>query len=141
MNIFKIEVGRKSSPAFQPHSGSSVLSLAGPFFPSNGFCVSLTKDGHGTAISPRQGHCDIQCQMMTADEVQVSVEDDGLVAPEVGRWAEEKYRLISLYDELFASGMKYKWDQRVYIDLYSAAGISRIKGTDTFPEGFSNSSL
>ena len=25
--------------------------------------------------------------------------------------------------------MKYKWDQRVYIDLYAAAGYSRVKGT------------
>jgi three-Cys-motif partner protein len=73
--------------------------------------------------------------MMPTSTANLRAEKDGLVAPEVGRWAEEKYRLISLYDELFASGMKYKWDQRVYIDLYSAAGVSRIKGTDTFLKG------
>lgn len=73
--------------------------------------------------------------MMPTSTADLHAKNDGLIAPEVGRWAEEKYRLISLYDELFASGMKYKWDQRVYIDLYSAAGISRIKGTDTFLKG------
>lgn len=72
---------------------------------------------------------------MPTNTASLRAENDGLPAPEVGRWTEEKYRLISLYDELFASGMKYKWDQRVYIDLYSAAGISRIKGTDIFLKG------
>ncbi len=57
------------------------------------------------------------------------VEDDGLPCPEVGSHAETKYRLLALYDELFSTGMKNKWDQRVYIDLYAGAGIARIKGT------------
>jgi hypothetical protein len=52
------------------------------------------------------------------------VEDDGLECPPVGAWAEEKYRLVSLYDELFATGMKDKWDERVYIDLYAGAGFA-----------------
>ncbi|HEV2214026.1 MAG TPA: three-Cys-motif partner protein TcmP [Terracidiphilus sp.] len=56
-------------------------------------------------------------------------EDDGLTCPEVGGWAEEKYRLISLYDELFSTAMKNKWGKRVYIDLYSGAGHSRIRNT------------
>ena len=58
------------------------------------------------------------------------VNDDGLVCGEVGRWAETKYRLIAYYDELFATGMKDKWDQRVYIDLYAGAGYSQIRNTD-----------
>lgn len=59
------------------------------------------------------------------------VEDDGLFCPEVGPWAETKYRLFALYAELFATGMKNKWDKRVYIDLYAGAGYSRIQGTAT----------
>jgi hypothetical protein len=55
------------------------------------------------------------------------VNDDGLVVPEVGVWAEEKYRIIELYDALFSSGMKRKWDCRVYIDLFSAAGHAKTK--------------
>jgi three-Cys-motif partner protein len=53
----------------------------------------------------------------------------------VRRWAEEKYRLLTLYDELFSTGMKHKWDQRIYVDLYAGAGQSRVQGTDTFLKG------
>ena len=63
------------------------------------------------------------------------VEDDGLICPDVRRWAETKYRLIALYDELFASGMKNKWRHRVYIDLYASAGYCRIQGTATVLKG------
>src|SRR5262249_40088526 len=55
--------------------------------------------------------------------------DDGLPMDDVGAWCEDKYRLVGLYVHLFATGMKAKWKKRVYIDLYSSAGISRIKGT------------
>ncbi len=58
-------------------------------------------------------------------------EDDGLICADVGGWAENKYRLLALYDALFSTGMKNKWDQRVYIDLYAGAGYSRIQGTKT----------
>src|SRR5260370_36046604 len=63
------------------------------------------------------------------------VDDDGLMTPDVGGWAETKYRLLALYDELFSTGMKNKWDQRVYIDLYAGAGYSRIQGTSKFLKG------
>lgn len=55
--------------------------------------------------------------------------DDGLETPEVGAWAEDKYRIVSLYATLFSSGMKNKWDTRVYVDLYSGAGHVRVKDT------------
>ncbi|MGA3023839.1 MAG: three-Cys-motif partner protein TcmP [Bryobacteraceae bacterium] len=60
------------------------------------------------------------------------MDDDGLATPEVGGWAETKYRLLALYDQLFSTGMKNKWDQRVYLDLYAGAGYSRIQGTSRF---------
>jgi len=41
------------------------------------------------------------------------VDGDGLITPDVGSWAETKYRLLALYDQLFSTGMKNKWDQRV----------------------------
>jgi three-Cys-motif partner protein len=65
----------------------------------------------------------------------LQVQDDGLIAPEVRRWAETKYRLLALYDKLFSTGMKNKWDGRVYIDLYAGAGYSHIQGTSTFLKG------
>jgi three-Cys-motif partner protein len=71
----------------------------------------------------------------TAGFEKLRVDEDGLVCPEVGRWAEDKYRLVSLYDELFTTGMKNKWGKRVYIDLYAGAGYSRIQGTSTVLKG------
>jgi three-Cys-motif partner protein len=63
------------------------------------------------------------------------VDDDDLFSPEVREWAETKYRLLALYDELFSTGMKNRWDQRVYIDLYAGAGYSHIQGTNKFLKG------
>jgi three-Cys-motif partner protein len=72
---------------------------------------------------------------MMAGSENLRVDDDGLVTPEVGGWAETKYRLLALYSELFSTGMKNKWDQRVYIDLYAGAGYSRIQETSRFLKG------
>lgn len=59
--------------------------------------------------------------------------DDGLYfEDEVGAWVEDKHRLVSLYETLFSTGMKRKWDMRVYVDLYSGPGMVRIRGTRKF---------
>jgi three-Cys-motif partner protein len=42
-------------------------------------------------------------------------------------WAEEKHSTVSYYAKLFSTGMKEKWDERVYIELYAGAGFARIK--------------
>lgn len=70
--------------------------------------------------------------IVDSDSHKLRVDDDGLTTPEVGGWAETKYRLLALYDELFSTGMKNKWDERVYLDLYAGAGYSRIQGTSKF---------
>jgi three-Cys-motif partner protein len=54
---------------------------------------------------------------------------DNLALPEVGAWAEDKHRLVSIYAALFSTGMKNKWRKRVYVELYAGAGYSRIRGT------------
>jgi three-Cys-motif partner protein len=54
---------------------------------------------------------------------------DGLPTPEVGGWAREKYLRVWLYDQLFATGMKREWQERVYIDLFAGSGYSRVRGT------------
>jgi three-Cys-motif partner protein len=59
----------------------------------------------------------------------VEIEDDGLHTPEVGDWAERKYRLISYYGQIFSTGMKRKWDSRAYIDLFAGAGYGRVRDT------------
>jgi three-Cys-motif partner protein len=57
------------------------------------------------------------------------VPSDDLISPDVGGWAEEKHRLVSLYADLFSSGMKDKWECRVYLELYAGSGYSKIRGT------------
>jgi three-Cys-motif partner protein len=57
------------------------------------------------------------------------VEDDGLHTPEVGDWAERKYRLIAYYAQMFSTSMKRKWDCRAYIDLFAGAGWGRVRDT------------
>jgi three-Cys-motif partner protein len=58
-----------------------------------------------------------------------SLETDGLLTPEVGAWAEQKYRLVWNYATMFASSMKNKWNARVYIDLFAGAGRSKIENS------------
>jgi three-Cys-motif partner protein len=65
---------------------------------------------------------------MVADDAPIPPEDN-LICPVVGAWAEDKHRLVSLYSTLFSSGMKYKWDRRVYVELYAGAGYSKIRHT------------
>src|SRR6185312_10198010 len=72
---------------------------------------------------------------MSSAREALRAEDDGLVCPQVGSWAEQKYRLVALYDELFATGMKDKWGKRVYVDLYSGAGLARIQNTSVVLKG------
>lgn len=63
------------------------------------------------------------------------IPDDGLETPEVGSWAIEKYRIVGFYNRLFSTGMKDKWDTRVYIDLYAGAGHVKVKGTQRILRG------
>lgn len=58
---------------------------------------------------------------------QIQIEDDGLYIPEVREWSLEKYKLVGSYCDIFSSGMKNKWDQLVYIDLFAGAGYARIQ--------------
>jgi hypothetical protein len=44
------------------------------------------------------------------------LKDDSLITPEVGAWAEDKYRLVGNYAAMFATSMKKKWECRIYID-------------------------
>jgi three-Cys-motif partner protein len=62
------------------------------------------------------------------------VTDDGLLTPDVGSWALQKYRLLDLYNVLFSRSMKYQWGCRVYIDLFSGPGYAKIRGTNRVVE-------
>jgi three-Cys-motif partner protein len=62
----------------------------------------------------------------------IPVEDDGLLSYDIGRWADDKYRHVGMYAEMFATGMKNHWDSRVYIDLFSGPGYSQLRGTTRY---------
>lgn len=38
---------------------------------------------------------------------------------------------MAMYAKLFSTGMKNKWDERVYVDLYAGSGYSRIRDSNT----------
>ena len=59
----------------------------------------------------------------------ITVPDDRLPRLDVGPWVEQKYRYVGMYAELFATGMKNQWPRRVYLDLFSGPGHSRVKST------------
>jgi three-Cys-motif partner protein len=54
---------------------------------------------------------------------------DQYETPLVGDWAEEKGRLLWYYCDLFATSMKGKWAERVYIDLFAGAGKGHVRET------------
>jgi three-Cys-motif partner protein len=62
-------------------------------------------------------------------DLLVATAADGLKTTPIRRWALDKYRLVSLYSRLFSTGMKNKWDIRVYIDLCAGSGFSEIEET------------
>jgi len=69
---------------------------------------------------------------------QIQVNSDDLFTPEVREWSLEKYKLVGSYCDIFTTGMKNKWDQLVYIDLFAGAGYAQIEETGKI---FRNSAL
>jgi three-Cys-motif partner protein len=66
---------------------------------------------------------------MASIEPLTSLDDDGLLTPEIGTWGEEKYRHVQLYASLFIRSMRAKWDSLIYLDIFAGSGRSRIRGT------------
>jgi three-Cys-motif partner protein len=61
---------------------------------------------------------------------QVEVQPDNLYTPTVREWSLEKYKLVGSYCDIFTNGMKFKWNQLVYVDLFAGAGYAKIKETN-----------
>ena len=58
----------------------------------------------------------------------IQVQDDGLKMPDpVGEWSEKKYSLMGGYCEIFNAGIKNRFTNRIYIDLFAGAGYAPIK--------------
>lgn len=54
---------------------------------------------------------------------------------EIGDWSEKKHEKIFHYASMFATGMKKKWDSRVFIDLFAGPGKWKAKGSDSILPG------
>jgi three-Cys-motif partner protein len=70
-----------------------------------------------------------------SDSVSLSIGSDGLIVRSDGEWAEEKLFYIEGYIRIFTTGMKEKWPRRVYIDLFSGPGRSRIRRSNLEIDG------
>lgn len=53
---------------------------------------------------------------------------DGLILRDSGSWIQTKHQLLAYYAELFATGMKYHWTSRVYLELFSGPGKCSVRG-------------
>lgn len=61
---------------------------------------------------------------------QIEVKPDNLYTPTVRKWSLEKYKLVGSYCDIFTNGMKFKWNQLVYVDLFAGAGYAKMKETN-----------
>lgn len=59
----------------------------------------------------------------------IQIAADDLYTPVVREWSLEKYKLAGSYCDIFTNGMRNKWNQLVYIDLFAGAGYATIKET------------
>jgi three-Cys-motif partner protein len=61
--------------------------------------------------------------------------DDGVAASDrlparpSGPWIGTKHKLLSYYAQMFATGMKFHWDTRVYVELFSGPGRCLMRET------------
>lgn len=62
-------------------------------------------------------------------DANIKVIADNLVIDEVRKWSLEKFRLVGSYCDIFTNGMRSKWNQLVYIDLFAGSGYVKIKET------------
>jgi len=69
---------------------------------------------------------------MSFNQNSIEAFDDGLYIPKVGPWAENKYEILHHYNHMFSTGMKNLFNKRIYIDLFSSAGIAKIRNSNRF---------
>ncbi len=69
---------------------------------------------------------------MSFNPKRIEAFDDGLYIPDIGPWAENKYEILHHYNHMFATGMKNRFRNRVYIDLFSSAGIAQIRNSSKY---------
>ena len=65
----------------------------------------------------------------------LKLDSDGRIARCVGHWSEDKLFYMRRYASIFSTGMKNKWENRVYVDLFSGPGRSRVRPGGEFVDG------
>ena len=70
-----------------------------------------------------------------ADLCHAEPDADGLRARCVNEWSDEKLFYVRNYATIFSKGMKNKWANRVYLDLFAGPGRYRVKPTGRFEDG------
>jgi three-Cys-motif partner protein len=62
--------------------------------------------------------------------ISLDSEADGLPVRTVKPYSHLKYESLAHYDSAFSTGMKERWKNRVYLDLYAGPGKSQIEGSE-----------
>ena len=66
---------------------------------------------------------------------KLSNDSDGLPSRCVGPWSRDKFFYLQRYCDIFNSGMKNKWPNRVFLDLFSGPGRCRVRPQGDFEDG------
>jgi len=73
--------------------------------------------------------------MAEATTSYVHAAADGLPARVVGPWVDAKVHYVDRYAEMFATGMKNRWERRAYVELFAGPGMSLDRKHGTFITG------
>lgn len=64
------------------------------------------------------------------DYCETKLHSDGQPLLSIGRWAENKLHYLDYYASLFTSGMKNRWRDIAYIDLFSGPGLCVVRNKE-----------
>lgn len=80
-------------------------------------------------------NCDDR-EINTIDDCcKLSHDSDGLPSRCVGPWSRDKFFYLKRYCDIFNSGMKNMWPNRVFVDLFSGPGRCRVRPQGDFEDG------
>src|SRR5581483_8239289 len=79
-----------------------------------------------TAIPPTIHYLDTADRSPWTEAISLS---DSLPVRPSGSWIDTKHKLLAHYAQMFASGMKFKWPQRTYLELFSGPGRCVVRDT------------
>ncbi|MEN8614228.1 three-Cys-motif partner protein TcmP [Dehalogenimonas sp. THU2] len=69
------------------------------------------------------------------DRCKSKPNSDGYPLLELGPWAKNKLHYLRYYSSLFTNGMKSRWPETVYLDLFAGPGLCTVRGTGETIQG------